>query len=206
MIILYDERVKKYAKQLFLSLDDYGDKIYTNNQVAQMVKDKYGKTIGLEGDDVNDITEDTIEFWADTEKDISGTSWNDIYDKTLEMRVDKAKTSLDVYFENQELVEQMKDVPKFRYTIALTFIARATEYILSEPIDSMKDAQWMYEAGLKDLDRIHYQNERGKKSKNDPYQQAVELARKRMEDQEKRIKEEARARQLEDDKDGNKQE
>lgn len=173
----YSEAVKKYAQKLFFTLADTGERKYTYNEIAQLTKEHFKDApVDVTGQAVSGLSEITVMNWATIQHDITGHSWNDIYEKTIGMKRKKAVEEIGLVLENQELAEQIEDVPQFRYGMAVTAYIKGFAYILSNPIGGIKEAQWMVEFGAREMDRLKKLSKGGQ---DDVQKQILEMLQKR---------------------------
>jgi hypothetical protein len=151
----YDKVVKDYAKQLFFTLNDDGSHKYTYSQIAKLCKDKFKGQDVNRGHDASKMTDMTIIKWARDERDSLGHTWVDIYKSTVGMKQKRAVKEISIALENSEIADQIDDLPKFRYGMAVTAILKGWSYLLSEPIETVKEAQWLVEMGTKEIERLN---------------------------------------------------
>lgn len=151
----YSKEVVDFCKKQYFKLNDRGKRKYTYSEIVDATKE-YFKDAPAEivGSDISKLSEVTVINWATKKPDLMGNTWDAILKQTLGMKQQKAVEELQIVMDNQELAEQLTDVPKFRYGTAVAAMLKGWAYIMSEPIDSMRDAQWLVEFGAREVELL----------------------------------------------------
>ena len=151
--MVYDDRVKNYARKIFFELNDQGERRYDYKENCTLTQEHFKDVTDLKGTPVKELRPETIETWS-RKKDLSGMNWHDIYKKSLQRGKEKATAEIEVYLENKQIVEELSDITKFRSTFAKAAMMKGWAYLMNAPIDSEKTAKWLLEFGAKELDKL----------------------------------------------------
>lgn len=192
----FDDRIIRYAKQLWFDRDEVdGERIYTNKQIVYHLKENFAKE-RLPGIPIAELKESDIEWWSNNDKDpISELTWVDIDNKLHHEQVEKANQDLNIYLENTNIVDKIRDLPKYRHTMANLAYMNGWNYLFSTPIDNEKTAMWMIEFGAKEMDRINFNKKKPGEDKNDIFTMLMDEAQKNKSEQYDAIKKAALEKQ-----------
>lgn len=182
----YPDEIVNYAKGLYFEIDDYGNKKWNYEEIANKLKERYGHL--YEGRGYN-ISGGTISGWANKKDPILGVTWREILERALVKDIRQAKDNapkivktavhdLQALMETIELAEKVPDAIKFRWQAALVGTVKGYEYLLQHEIETPKEAQWLVEHGTKELTRLAHILELDIDGEANPqYEEIVELAR-----------------------------
>ncbi len=159
----YSRTVKKYARKLYFTLDEYSERKYTYPEIAQLTKTHFRDApIDVTGQKMNTLSDITVMSWATAEHDVTGYSWQDIYEKTYGMQKRRAADEIANVLENQELADHIKDLPNLRRKVAITMYLKGLDYMFSHGIDSTAEAQWMIVNAQKEFKELGDNEEQSK--------------------------------------------
>lgn len=155
------QRVKKiwapevinYTMHLFFSVDDNGNRRYTNKHISELVTRKFQEKYkdSKEFISLKRFGPKTVAKLSEEKDELIGESWDTLFRKNIDNRHNKSKQEIITLMESITAAGEIRNLDDTMYKAATVSMIKGWDYILKGEIDTVRDAQWMVEQGFKQI-------------------------------------------------------